>query len=117
MLLQDILEEYYWVQEDWLEHTLGSALKALDSIIKVEKEQGYEIEIITNYEQLEQVKYILNQCKISIKNIQYDAEPIIIGESSKESYENFLNNYINPKNYKLKTRIIQERFVEISNKN
>lgn len=79
----------------------------------MEKQAGYVLEIKTSYDQIEQVKYILNQSKISIKNIQYEAEPVILGESSIKNYEKFLINYINSKNYKLDAKILQEKFVDI----
>ncbi len=75
-----------------------SAAKAVNETNILEKEEGYEIEILINYQDLDKFKYYCNQNKIKIVDIKY-LENIIcrieVTKEEKEKLEDYKYNEMN----------------------
>lgn len=75
-----------------------SAAKAVSETSIIEKEEGYEVEIVISYQDFDKFKYYCNQNKIQIVDINY-LENIIckieVTRNEKEKLENFNYNDMN----------------------
>ena len=75
-----------------------SAAKAVNETNILEKEEGYEVEIVINYQDLDKFKYYCNQNKIKIVDIKY-LENIIcrieVTKEEKEKLEDYKYNEMN----------------------
>lgn len=85
--LQDILVEFYWGQEVWLEHILGATLEGLKETEYVEKTVGYESKVETSYKDLEQIKYELEKNKIKTVKTEYKENIELLLEIPEEKME------------------------------
>ena len=89
----------------------SSMQEALKKIVEVKKEQGLEVRIISTYQDLEKIKYYLNQKDIKIANIEYLENVEIYIDISKNEYNNILKN-INDLNFKINDiNIIKEKYI------
>lgn len=89
----------------------SSMQEALKKIVEVKKEQGLEVRIISTYQDLEKIKYYLNQKDIKIANIEYLENVEIYIDISKNEYNNTLKN-INDLNFKINDiNIIKEKYI------
>ena len=88
----------------------GVTLEALNNAIFVEKEEGYEIEIQTNYSNLEKLKYNIEKTNNKIININYRENVELIVEIPKNEIEVFLksNNELI-----IKRQIKTKKYIEI----
>lgn len=85
--LQDILVEFYWEQEVWLEHILGVTLEGLKETEYVERTVGYESKVETSYKDLEQIKYELEKNKIKTVKTEYKENIELLLEIPEEKME------------------------------
>lgn len=75
-----------------------SAAKVVNETNILEKEEGYEVEVVINYQDLDKFKYYCNQNKIKIVDIKY-LENIIcrieVTKEEKEKLEDYKYNEMN----------------------
>ena len=88
----------------------GVTLEALNNAIFVEKEEGYEIEIQTNYSNLEKLKYNIEKTNNKIININYRENVELIVEIPKNEIEVFLKNN---NELIIKRQIKTKKYIEI----
>lgn len=74
---------------------------ALENANIVNKDIGMEYEISIKYENFEKIKYICQNLKIEIKNVEYATDINLIMNSSKNAYEELMKNYNLIKNSKI----------------
>lgn len=69
-----------------------AAAKAVEAANIVEEEEGYEIEILISYPEMEKFKYYCNKNKIKIVEMQYQENVICKIEVTEEEKERLFNN-------------------------
>lgn len=90
-----------------------AATKALNETNVIEKEEGYEIEVIINYQDLDKLKYYCNQNNIDIIDFTYLENiicRILVTKDKKEFFEKNKYNEININI--LKYRIIGRKLID-----
>lgn len=90
-----------------------AATKALNETNVIEKEEGYEIEVIINYQDLDKLKYYCNQNNIDIIDFTYLENiicRILVTKDKKELFEKNKYNEININI--LKYRIIGRKLID-----
>ena len=89
----------------------SSATKeALGKANIINKTIGYEVQIVTSYKNLEQLKYIFVKENIKIKDIKYDENVELIVEIPEKDHEDFLEKN---KEKIIKSQIKTKKYIEI----
>lgn len=91
----------------------SAVTKAVEKAKIIEMIAGYEIEIITNYQNIENIKYYCNISSINIISIQYEENIRLILEIPKIKKEQFDKDCENRKINVLKVNILQEKYITI----
>ena len=78
----------------------------------IEKELGYELEIVLEYSYLENFKYLCRKSNIKIIDEKYDENIKLKIETSKKMYEKINEIYSNKKGKIQKIEKIKEKYVE-----
>lgn len=91
----------------------GATTKALDNILKIDKELGLEVKLEVPYSDFEKAKYYLNQNDIKIIDSNYFENISIFVEITNEKLENLIKNKTNLNFSIINEEIIQEKYIEI----
>lgn len=91
----------------------GATIKALDNILKIDKDLGLEVMIEVPYSDFEKAKYYLNQNDIKIIDSNYFENISIFVEITNEKLENIIKNKTNLNFSIIKEEIIREKYIEI----
>ena len=87
-----------------------ASIKAIENNNIVEKEEGYIIEIITSYENMNEFEKMCKQLNIRIINIEYVEKVKIIAEISKNNYKKIIENNFQ----KMEIKILKDEYVNKS---
>lgn len=90
-----------------------ATMKALEKANIVNKKKGYQVKIITTYNQIEQFNYYVNKNKLRVINMEYLENIEIIVEMVEEQLKEITNN--NSKNPLkiIKYDILKEKYVDV----
>lgn len=88
----------------------GATLEALENVEFVDKTVGYEVEIIANYKDAEQLKYNLEKENIKIININYGENVELLAEIPETIVDKILEKN---QNKIIKTNIKTKKYVDI----
>lgn len=90
-----------------------ATIKALEKAKIVNKKKGYQVKIITTYDQIEQFNYYANKNKLRVINMEYLENIEIMVEMVDEQLKEITNN--NSKNPLkiIKYDILKEKYVDI----
>ena len=88
----------------------GSTLEALNKAEIVNKTQGFEVEILVEYKDSEQIKHNLEKANVKITNIEYGENVKIIFEIEEKEINNILYNN---KNYIINQQITTKKYIDI----
>lgn len=90
-----------------------TTIKALEKAKIVNKKKGYQVKIITTYDQIEQFNYYANKNKLRVINMEYLENIEIMVEMVDEELKEITNN--NSKNPLkiIKYDILKEKYVDI----
>ena len=80
---------------------------ALENANIVNKDIGMEYKITIKYENFEKIKYICQNLKIEIKNVEYESDINLIMNSSENAYKELMQNF----NLIKDSKIINEKIV------
>ena len=88
-------------------------IKALEKAKIVNKKKGYQVKIITAYDQIEQFNYYVNKNKLKVINTEYLENIEFMVEMAEEQLNEITNN--NSKNPLkiIKYDILKEKYIEI----
>ena len=88
-------------------------MKALEKAKIVNKKKGYQVKIITTYDQIEQFNYYVNKNKLRVINMEYLENIEIMVEMVEEQLKEITNN--NSKNPLkiIKYDILKEKYVDV----
>ncbi len=90
-----------------------ATIKALENTKVVNKEKGYQVKIVTSYDQIEQFNYYINKNNLKVVKIEYLENIEITVEISDELLKKITNiNNKNPLKI-IKYDILKEKYVEI----
>jgi len=89
-----------------------AAKKVIESVKKVEKEEGYLLEAILNYDDVREFEYFCNKNDIKILEKEYLENVKLIIEMSKEKYEKNVEKYLKDNFQKIPFIIKKEKYVE-----
>ena len=90
-----------------------TTIKALEKAKIVNKKKGYQVKIITTYDQIEQFNYYANKNKLRVINMEYLENIEIMVEMVDEELKEITNN--NSKNPLkiIKYDILKEKYVDV----
>ena len=90
-----------------------ATIKALEKAKIVNKKKGYQVKIITTYDQKEQFNYYANKNKLRVINMEYLENIEIMVEMVDEELKEITNN--NSKNLLkiIKYDILKEKYVDV----
>ena len=90
-----------------------ATMKALEKAKIVNKKKGYQVKIITTYDQIEQFNYYANKNKLRVINMEYLENIEIMVEMVEEQLKEITNN--NSKNPLkiIKYDILKEKYVDV----
>ena len=90
-----------------------ATIKALEKAKIVNKKKGYQVKIITTYDQIEQFNYYANKNKLRVINMEYLENIEIVVEMVDEELKEITNN--NSKNLLkiIKYDILKEKYVDV----
>lgn len=90
-----------------------ATMKALEKAKIVNKKKGYQVKIITTYDQIEQFNYYVNKNKLRVINMEYLENIEIMVEMVDEQLKEITNN--NSKNLLkiIKYDILKEKYVDV----
>lgn len=89
-----------------------AAKKAVMSTITVAQEEGYELEVIISYQDMEKFKYYCNQNNIRILRNEYGENVKCLIEATEEEKRGILDNEYNDKMANiLKFKIIKKKYI------
>ncbi len=90
-----------------------ATIKALEKAKIVNKKKGYQVKIITTYDQIEQFNYYANKNKLRVINMEYLENIEIMVEMVDEELKEITNN--NSKNPLkiIKYDILKEKYVDV----
>ena len=88
-------------------------IKALDKAKIVNKKKGYQVKIVTTYDQIEQFNYYVNKNKLKVINTEYLENIEFMVEMAEEQLNEITNN--NSKNPLkiIKYDILKEKYIDI----
>lgn len=94
-----------------------AATKAVEEVEIIEKEEGYEVEIVIDYQDLEKFKYYCNQKNINILDITYLENVICKIELNNEEIKDFEDSKYNKIGINiLKHSVIEKKLIDKKNK-
>ena len=93
-----------------------AAAKAVEAANIVEEEEGYEIEILISYPEMEKFKYYCNKNNIKIVKIDYKDVIICNLEVTEQEKESLIKEYNKTVNI-LEYKVIRERAIRKNEKN
>ena len=87
-------------------------IKALDKAKIVNKKKGYQVKIVTTYDQIEQFNYYVNKNKLKVINTEYLENIEFMVEIAEEQLNEITNN--NSKNPLkiIKYDILKEKYID-----
>lgn len=90
-----------------------ATIKALEKAKIVNKKKGYEVKIVTAYDQIEQFNYYVNKNKLKVINTEYLENIEFMVEMAEEQLNEITNN--NSKNPLkiIKYDILKEKYIDI----
>ncbi len=90
-----------------------TAIKALDKAKIVNKKKGYQVKIVTTYDQIEQINYYVNKNNLKVVNTEYLENIEIMIEMTEEHLRKITNsNSKNPLKI-IKYDILKEKYIDI----
>ena len=90
-----------------------AATKAINSVNIQEQEEGYEVQVIISYQDIEKLKYYCRKNNIRIVKIEYDKNVKCILELTKEEKDSILNNkYDNKSGNIIKSDTIRKKYIK-----
>lgn len=87
---------------------------ALNKAIILQKEEGFLVQILEDYEEVEIIKYQLKSIGANILAIEYGEKVSFLLEISKQNYEEKLLDYRKRGKNSINLKILQKKFVDIS---
>ena len=87
---------------------------ALNKATILQKEDGFLIKILEDYEEIETIKYKLKSIGANILSIEYGEKVTFLLEMSKQNYEEKLLKYRKRGKNSINLKILQKKFVDIS---
>lgn len=88
-------------------------IKALDKAKIVNKKKGYQVKIVTTYDQIEQFNYYVNKNNLKVVNTEYLENIEIMIEMTEEHLKKITNsNSKNPLKI-IKYDILKEKYIDI----
>ena len=89
-----------------------ATIKALDKAKIVNKKKGYQVKIVTTYDQIEQFNYYVNKNKLKVINTEYLENIEFMVEMAEEQLNEITNN--NSKNPLkiIKYDILKEKYID-----
>ena len=94
----------------------ASAVKAIEVAKIVQEEEGYEIEVVVDYQNFEKLKYYCNKNNIKIVKIDYKDVIISNLEVTEQEKESLIKEY-NKTVKILEYKVIRERAIRKNEKN
>ena len=94
----------------------ASAVKAIEVAKIVQEEEGYEIEVVVDYQNFEKLKYYCNKNNIKIVKIDYKDVIICNLEVTEQEKESLIKEYNKTVNI-LEYKVIRERAIRKNEKN
>ena len=94
----------------------ASAVKAIEVAKIVKEEEGYEIEVVVDYQNFEKLKYYCNKNNIKIVKIDYKDVIICNLEVTEQEKESLIKEYNKTVNI-LEYKVIRERAIRKNEKN
>ena len=94
----------------------ASAVKAIEVAKIVQEEEGYEIEVVVDYQNFEKLKYYCNKNNIKIVKIAYKDVIICDLEVTEQEIESLIKEYNNTVTI-LEYKVIRERAIRKNEKN
>ena len=94
----------------------ASAVKAIEVAKIVQEEEGYEIEVVVDYQNFEKLKYYCNKNNIKIVKIAYKDVIICNLEVTEQEIESLIKEY-NKTVTILEYKVIRERAIRKNEKN
>ena len=94
----------------------ASAVKAIEVAKIVQEEEGYEIEVVVDYQNFEKLKYYCNKNNIKIVKIAYKDVIICDLEVTEQEKESLIKEYNKTVNI-LEYKVIRERAIRKNEKN
>lgn len=92
----------------------SEALKeALNNAHEIEKEEGYEVEIILDYDTSSRFEHFCMQNNIQIIQKEYSEKVKIIIEIAKEKYEKIVEKYLKTNFQKITAKIKNEKYIKL----
>lgn len=90
-----------------------ATIKALENTKVVNKEKGYQVKIVTSYDQIEQFNYYINKNNLKVVKMEYLENIEITIEISDEYLKEITNtNSKNPLKI-IKYDILKEKYIDI----
>ena len=90
-----------------------ATIKALDKAKIVNKKKGYQVKIVTTYDQIEQFNYYVNKNNLKVVNTEYLENIEIMIEMTEEHLKKITNsNSKNPLKI-IKYDILKEKYIDI----
>ncbi len=90
-----------------------TTIKALDKAKIVNKKKGYQVKIVTTYDQIEQINYYVNKNNLKVVNTEYLENIEIMIEMTEEHLRKITNsNSKNPLKI-IKYDILKEKYIDI----
>ena len=87
---------------------------ALNKATILQKEDGFLIKILEDYEEIETIKYKLKSIGANILSIEYGEKVTFLLEMSKQNCEEKLLKYTKREKNSINLKILQKKFVDIS---
>ena len=100
----------------WVRAYTASAVKAIEVAKIVQEEEGYEIEVVVDYQNFEKLKYYCNKNNIKIVKIAYKDVIICDLEVTEQEKESLIKEYNKTVNI-LEYKVIRERAIRKNEKN
>ena len=88
-----------------------TTIKALDKAKIVNKKKGYQVKIVTTYDQIEQINYYVNKNNLKVVNTEYLENIEIMIEMTEEHLRKITNSK-NPLKI-IKYDILKEKYIDI----
>lgn len=90
-----------------------ATIKALEKAKVINKKKGYQVKIITSYDQIEQFNYYVNKNKLKVVNTEYLENIEFMVEMAEEQLNEITNsNSKNPLKI-IKYDILKEKYIDI----
>ncbi len=91
----------------------GAVINALDNAEFVEKKKGYKLKVVVEYDEADQIKYIVNKYNFKIIKVDYLNNVEFYIEIPEEKIDEFTKNGNNIFSKNLKYDIVEEKYIDI----